>query len=565
MLPPLTVDLNSLYSGNIDGQVGLRTIMDEFNEYFYHSPTLDRSSLGDIADIKLVSRTENTATNNNIFAFDMQLFNNSLDDTEFTITGYSCNDPTVTFNPMPATLNADEYTKTVRLGETIRTAQYIEADFSAPGNGNYTISLDVRVKNADNTVKTGSIDFIVEVADQKILNKRYQATEVSGDIEKVDITTNVRVAKMVIVDEHGNEITNDDQAGFLSIKAAPGYSEEVDKPYSIMVDELDSMETGYQSIRGNAQLGTNRAFSHFFGLNDLFTSDALDTVRGTAYSLAIKDSIASDPNRLSVAKLLRSPDVLDEKQGRKAYGTLQLISNPVAADSLTVNGVNYTFTAAVPTGNQIAIGATISDTINNIVATLNSASSEDVLKAEYHVNPSEDTVDIVYKEVGETGNSFGLEASISGGGSSINDDLRSNNTSGFLRWGEKYEEGRMRNSNTYEISSGAQEVSAAMSSLFSSNTTFGDVEGIGPRQTTFRRYATDILTYSVEVKVNFENTFNNTNIIYGNILKNYQSISTTDINEQLVRSIEITQHRNAALNIITTVNKLNDALFRALS
>lgn len=49
--------------------------------------------------------------------------------------------------------------------------------------------------------------------------------------------------------------------------------------------------------------------------------------------------------------------------------------NVTAGNTLTVNGVVYTFVAGTPTGNQIQVGTSASDTLNNIAAKITADSS----------------------------------------------------------------------------------------------------------------------------------------------------------------------------------------------
>ena len=69
-----------------------------------------------------------------------------------------------------------------------------------------------------------------------------------------------------------------------------------------------------------------------------------------------------------------------------ATGAITFAANPSDGDTITVNGVTFTFVDAAPAGNEIEIGATLADTLDNAVTTLNASADPDVTAASYSDN-----------------------------------------------------------------------------------------------------------------------------------------------------------------------------------
>jgi hypothetical protein len=96
---------------------------------------------------------------------------------------------------------------------------------------------------------------------------------------------------------------------------------------------------------------------------------------------------------------------LTESSGTQATGTIVFTDNPSADETLTINGVRYTFKAE-PTGDfQIDIGANLAGTLDNIVAKLNSATAPSVTRATY-TEDGDDTLTITYDAKDVLGNAF---------------------------------------------------------------------------------------------------------------------------------------------------------------
>lgn len=91
-----------------------------------------------------------------------------------------------------------------------------------------------------------------------------------------------------------------------------------------------------------------------------------------------------------------------------ATGTLTFVTNPVAAETIAINGVTYTFIAGVSSGTDVHIGATKEDTALELVNVLNASASGSINVATYSVANGGTVITITYDTAGTGGNSFTL-------------------------------------------------------------------------------------------------------------------------------------------------------------
>ncbi|MGI4812804.1 MAG: DUF3383 family protein [Janthinobacterium lividum] len=94
-----------------------------------------------------------------------------------------------------------------------------------------------------------------------------------------------------------------------------------------------------------------------------------------------------------------------------AIGSIGFSVNPSAAATITIGGTVVTFVAALTTGNQILIGATLAATLANAVTFLSQSSDVNLSKATYSVNSAGTALQIVYGTPGTAGNTFTIAAS----------------------------------------------------------------------------------------------------------------------------------------------------------
>ena len=84
-------------------------------------------------------------------------------------------------------------------------------------------------------------------------------------------------------------------------------------------------------------------------------------------------------------------------------------TNPSPGDTITLNGVVFTFVSAITTTNQILIGSSLANTLINAVATIAGSSNASLTVASYAQNATE--ILVTYRTPGTGGNSYTLAAS----------------------------------------------------------------------------------------------------------------------------------------------------------
>lgn len=208
---------------------------------------------------------------------------------------------------------------TVEAGEKtrIRDAGTITADLSANvGSAYYDIIVNVGVRaEGDNAgeVTQSQITYRIYNNETNLLNDRYNNTALTGSGERVVGQSSVAYARAVMVDENGNELPKSNgvytgQDGYLKIIAG-------EAGHTVAINELNSSQLGLINNVTQPERGTNRHFSHYFELNNLFKSNEPtvtgDTVKGSAINFAIEDRFLDNANLISLGKLVQSNQSAD--------------------------------------------------------------------------------------------------------------------------------------------------------------------------------------------------------------------------------------------------------------
>lgn len=94
-----------------------------------------------------------------------------------------------------------------------------------------------------------------------------------------------------------------------------------------------------------------------------------------------------------------------------AEGYIDFAANPVAGDTITVNGVEFTFVDGTAGAGEIEIQATAIQTVDALVLALNASSDDDVNDATYSRPSTTQRLKIVHDTAGASGNAFTLAAS----------------------------------------------------------------------------------------------------------------------------------------------------------
>jgi len=110
---------------------------------------------------------------------------------------------------------------------------------------------------------------------------------------------------------------------------------------------------------------------------------------------------------------------LTESAAAQATGKIRFTSNPIALDTISLNGSTWTFVASGATGNETNIAGTLALTIVQLLIDLNASVDAEVAKATYTdtVNTASHDLDLTFDLAGETGNFYRIDASGEAAGS----------------------------------------------------------------------------------------------------------------------------------------------------
>lgn len=98
-------------------------------------------------------------------------------------------------------------------------------------------------------------------------------------------------------------------------------------------------------------------------------------------------------------------------QGVAATGALTFTAQPAANATITIGGQAFTYKAVAPGANEILIGATLADTVQNTVWALNASAVAGVSVASYSTDRAYSVVKITHDTIGVAGNAMTIAAS----------------------------------------------------------------------------------------------------------------------------------------------------------
>lgn len=201
-------------------------------------------------------------------------------------------------------------------GTTSRTKDQGLITASVAGNPTssfYDVTVNVGTQDSDGNLSTGTITYRVPVDNGDNLNRRFGPSSVTGSASLTPPNTSQPFARAVLVDANGNELTQTngsygEQEGYLKIVGGPGGD------YRIAINQLSSSENGLPN--GNPPRdGTGWGFSHYFGLNNFFASNAPitsgDTLAGSALNLRVEDRLLNNQSLVTTAGLTRNNQPTD--------------------------------------------------------------------------------------------------------------------------------------------------------------------------------------------------------------------------------------------------------------
>lgn len=161
----------------------------------------------------------------------------------------------------------------------------------------------------------------------------------------------------------------------------------------IALGYIDRADNGH--IKGNGNSGASGTFATI--------SDVTITEMTAAAKVKVSSSDAADVGEESFGTITQVTGAV------KAMGTITFADQPTADDTITINGVAFTFVDADPTGAQILIGENLEETLQNAITVLNASENTDVDDAVYTASAT--VLTVTHKLYGTGGNSFTLAAS----------------------------------------------------------------------------------------------------------------------------------------------------------
>jgi flagellar hook-associated protein 1 FlgK len=228
---------------------------------------------------------------------------------------------------------------------------------SLNGGDNFTAQVQVQVTAADGTVYTDTISYQITIpvnSNEDITNQRYYATAVSGsgDAELVSPSLSQGIISATFVDAEGNEITDTDTPGFLKLTTSSS-------DFRISIDDSTSSDNGDSGAVDPTDTATSRGFSHFFGLNNLFTYGG--EVENAAYNIGVRSDIQTSPSLLSKGRIVQSVQL-----GTDSIYTFEIgaSSNQTILDILNFQTNAVAFDEA---GTLPELDATLNEYVSEIV------------------------------------------------------------------------------------------------------------------------------------------------------------------------------------------------------
>jgi flagellar hook-associated protein 1 FlgK len=343
---PLTLDLSSLDSGSGAGRADLQTIVDEIN-YYYGAPQ-PRAAVGNLRDISLAA-VSTDISDAGTAQFDLQLDNISAEDSTVVINSITVIDPNDLGSVYNASTLPSPNSYTVNAGDRERTGIPFTVDFGGGNNiSDYTVRVQVQVTDESGNISVADVDYTVSDDVTGVKNDRYPpaaVTNVSGTSNFYAAPSSQRFLTASIVNENGSPVSAGTN-GYLKLTT------NSNSDYGVVIDELNSTEVGLPSTPSGSV--TNRGFSHFFGLNNLYEPHT--STAGSAVNMSVRSDILSDPSNLQTASLNLSNQPTDPTSAVYTY-EVGIGDNSVVSNIASINNNDVNFDAA---GRLPSITTTIS-------------------------------------------------------------------------------------------------------------------------------------------------------------------------------------------------------------
>lgn len=423
---PLTINLDQMTGSHGSSELRMSDIMGEINAYYQDTITTQRLTLGGLDNIVMVGtssiRTDGAQANGE-FSFQMELDNGSPFDATFNILDvqvFSDDDVTRPATSLNGALpdhfisKAGTYTKT---GQNISVNIPMDHVGGAGLATHVTIAVTMQVLKADGTFGQGVATFRIDnpTAGKALTNVRTYgipsavAFGASGAVAPLAAYTTTGLITAKITDESGFEITTANTTGKFTL-AGTGYS--------VAIDSLDSKDLGAYGIEGT---GCN--FGHYLGINNYFVESDTSQAR----NMRVRDDLAHDPKALSFSRLQQVPKTITKQVNigqtasvtTAATATLNFGFNPVGANTITIQGIQFTMVVGVPANSQeIQIQGTLAATAIEIKRVLDQYNTtnkafRDIVT--FSIDPATNNLICTAAKAGAGGNAITVATNIAGG------------------------------------------------------------------------------------------------------------------------------------------------------
>lgn len=272
----------------------------------------------------------------------------------------------------PATAGTQALPKYQEVEAGEKTRSKSNGTFTADLSGNaassyYDITISIGSFNQDpdatNASQGGTITFRVPNNIQNMENDRFDALSATGLTQLEFPSTPHQYVFARLVDENGVELPNDggnysNQQGYLQLVANDLDGTE----FTIALDEGTSKQEGNITDEVPPKIGTNRGFSHYYELNNLFVSNnpsfTGDDKSGSALNMAVEQRLIDNPSLISTGDMELSNQPADPDAPKLYTYERYIGSNSLAQRLAEVSFTQLTFSQAggLPQSNQTING-----------------------------------------------------------------------------------------------------------------------------------------------------------------------------------------------------------------
>lgn len=210
----------------------------------------------------------------------------------------------------------------------------------------HNVTMQIEVTDPQTgVISTETVVFQVPIPDPTLGNKnlRYDAVSISG-VENGTLTplqNNNFFIRAELVDATGKVIPPEDTTtpGVMRLRTSDGTL------YGIGISELNGKESGSTTVVPGTVTATGFGVSHFFGLNDFFTTGSTE-VRNSAVNFKVRDDYRTDTSRISSARLAKSAETPDPNDEPVYTYEIGRGSNQAVTALANVRFANISFSAA---------------------------------------------------------------------------------------------------------------------------------------------------------------------------------------------------------------------------